>query len=337
MQLLNNIELSDYNTFGIKVKAKYFIKINDVEDLPELREIIKYSKEKYIILGEGSNVLFTKDYNGIVIKNEIKGIELIKEIEENYFVKIYSGESWKNVISYAVKNEYYGIENLSEIPGTMGAAPVQNIGAYGVEIKDVLVEVEYFDIDSSEIKILKVDECEFGYRESIFKKSIKNAYIISVTLKLNKAFNFQNEYQALNQELNKRGISNPTIKDIYIIVKEIRESKLPDYKIYGNAGSFFKNPVVEIEQFNLIKNNYSDVVSYKIDEKFVKIPAGWLIEKAGFKGKKINNVGCFEKQALVIVNYGNATGEDILNYATQVISKVKELFNIELTNEVNIL
>lgn len=337
MLIFQNVMLGSFNTFHINAKAKYFLRINSINNLYEISENEIFQREKYFVLGEGSNILFTKDYDGIILKNEISGREIVYEDDKEVVIRFGSGEIWKDIVEYCVENNYCGLENLAEIPGTVGASPVQNIGAYGKEVKDFIYEVEYFDFNERHIKKITASECEFEYRGSIFKTKLKNIFITTVSFRLKKTPELHSEYDALKNELIKRNISTPGIKDVFNVVTEIRKGKLPDPKDIGNAGSFFKNPVISAALFNELKIQYPEIPSYRVDEKFIKIPAGWLIEKAGFKGKRIVNVGTFEKQALVIVNYGGADGKEVQNFANQIIDSVKQLFNIGLTNEVNIL
>jgi UDP-N-acetylmuramate dehydrogenase len=291
-----------------------------------------------LILGGGSNILFTDDFQGLVLRNEIKGIELVDEDTENVYVKSGAGEVWHEFVCHCIDHNWAGLENLSLIPGSVGASPMQNIGAYGVEIKDVFHELSAYHIASGEIHTFDKQQCQFGYRESVFKRALKNQYIIiDVTFKLHKVAQIKTSYGAIQQELEKMGIFEPTIQDVSKAVIAIRQSKLPDPKVLGNAGSFFKNPVVSIQLFEDIKRNYPEVSFYPVSETEVKLAAGWLIEKAGFKGLRKENCGVHDKQALVLVNYGNSTGQEILNLSTQIIEHIQKLFGLTLEREVNII
>ncbi len=331
-----NISLKPYNTFGIEVFADEFIEIHDRSELQKFVEKIK----DFFILGGGSNILFTKNINKPVLKIQTRG-KSIKEKSDNHFAYIQAeaGESWHEFVLWCIDNGYGGIENLSLIPGNVGTAPMQNIGAYGVELKDVFDSLEALHIPTNQIKSFSKTDCNFGYRESFFKNEGKNEYIIlNVTFKLTK-INHQTktDYGAIRDELNKKGIKNPSIKEVSEAVIAIRQSKLPDPKDIGNSGSFFKNPVVSKKLFDKLQSKHKDVPSYVVSENEIKIPAGWLIEKCGFKGKRFGNTGVHEKQALVLVNYGKATGKEVLDLAKLIQSKVKETFEIDLEMEVNII
>lgn len=284
-------------------------------------------------------MLFTKDFDGDVLLNLIKGIEVVKEDDENVWVKAGGGEVWHEFVLWTIENNFGGIENMSLIPGSAGAAPMQNIGAYGVEIKDVFESLEAFEIESGEIKIFSGSECNFGYRESVFKRELKNQYIItSMTLKLTKDghHKINTSYGMIQSELDSKGISNPTIKDVSDAVIKIRQSKLPDPKEIGNSGSFFKNPILPNEQIEKLKSEFPDIPVYKVDEKSSKTAAGWLIDQAGWKGYRKENYGVHKNQALVLVNYGGAQGKSIYDLSESIIKSIKEKFGIELEREVNI-
>lgn len=332
----HDLNLKPYNTFGIDVKARHFASFNEVNQLPKL--LPKALQMPLLILGGGSNILFTEDFPGLVLRNEIKGIELVLEEAEHVLVKSGAGEVWHEFVMHCISNNWAGLENLSLIPGSVGASPMQNIGAYGVEIKDVFHELSAYHIATGEIHQFDNQQCQFGYRESVFKRSLKNQYIIvDVTFKLNKKPNLKTSYGAIQQELEKSQIEQPTIKDISDAVIAIRQSKLPDPKVLGNAGSFFKNPVVSMQLFETIKEQYPAVSFYPISATEVKLAAGWLIEKAGFKGLKVGHCGVHEKQALVLVNYGGSTGQEILDLSTHIIEKIQQLFGLTLEREVNII
>jgi UDP-N-acetylmuramate dehydrogenase len=307
-----------------------------------LKEILSSDIVKsnpFMILGGGSNLLFTKDYDGVVIRNAIKGIEIVKEENDDIYIKAGGGEKWHDFVLYCVKHNYGGIENLSLIPGTVGAGPIQNIGAYGVELKDVLTEVEAINIKTLEVKKFSNAECKFGYRDSIFKGIDKGRYIIlSVTLKLAKHPKKVNVfYGTLSKELEAMGVNNPTIRDVSDAVIKIRSSKLPDPNKIGNAGSFFKNPIITNAQFEKLKAEHPHVVHFPAEAGHTKLAAGWLIEQCGWKGKRFGDAGVHKDQALVLVNYGDATGKEIYDLSTQVIKSVKEKFEIELEREVNMI
>ncbi len=330
-----NIDLKNFTTFGVSANAKKFATFSTEE---EARNLTKNNNEALLILGGGSNVLLTQDFNGLVLKNEIKGISIIEKNNVTVVLKVGAGEEWHNFVLHTIENGYFGIENMSLIPGSVGASPMQNIGAYGVEIKDVFEKLEALEIETGEIHTFTKEACAFGYRESVFKHALKGKFIIThVYFHLSLVEKISTKYGAIEQELLKNGISNPTSKDVSNAVIAIRSSKLPNPKDLGNAGSFFKNPVVPIKLYNKIRETFSNVPSYPIDENSVKVPAGWLIESAGWKGKKIGACGVHVNQALVLVNYGGATGNDILNLSTEIIENVYQKFGIVLEREVNIL
>jgi len=335
MKFNNNFSLKEFNTFGIDAKAKIFFVLKNESDIADLFSSEEFKNNKYIFLGGGSNVLFTKDYDGLVILNDIKGLEIIKEDIENVFLKVASGENWHDLVMYTVEKDWWGMENLALIPGTVGASPIQNIGAYGVEVKDTIEEIEAYEISTSMKRVFKKEECNFGYRESIFKQELKNKYFIaSIIFKLSKNKKIQNTYKVLAEyiEENKLQINKP--KDMASVVISIRQSKLPDPKILGNCGSFFKNVFVDLKKLEEIKKTHPDVPFFTEEDK-IKIPTAWLIDKLGLKGFRAGDVGIHEKQALVIVNYGNATGEDIASFAQNIINTVYEKWGIVLHPEVN--
>jgi len=334
--LEKNVDLKPYNTFGISVKSDYFAAFQDVSSLSAL---LKENSGKTItILGGGSNVLFTKDYEGLILRNEIKGKEVVKEDNNSVLVKAGAGENWHEFVLYCIKNNWGGIENLSLIPGSVGASPMQNIGAYGVEIKDIFHELEAFNIETGKLETFSHSQCEFGYRESVFKRALKGKYVITtVTYRLSKNHELNTSYGAINSELEAKGIKNPTIKDVSDAVIAIRRSKLPDPKQIGNAGSFFKNPVVKQSVLNKIREKHPEVPFYPIDDNHVKLPAGWLIDTAGWKGKRIDNHGVHSKQALVLVNYDDATGKEIYALSQEILDDIQEKFGVLLEREVNIV
>ncbi len=330
-----NISLKKYNSFNIEVNAKEFAEINSKQELIEITN--KTKGKKVLYLGGGSNILFTKDFDGIVIHLNIKGITCEKTNSDETVVRANAGENWNNFVEFCIKNNLGGIENLSMIPGNVGSAPVQNIGAYGVELKDVFLTCEVFNKNDFSIKTYNIEDCKFEYRNSIFKEN-KNLIILSVRLKLkNKNHKINSSYGGINDELKKLKISKPTIKDISNVVCSIRKRKLPDPKKIGNAGSFFKNPVVKKDKLEWIKRYFNDVPSYKLDDKNYKIPAAWLIESAGLKGKELDGFGIHKTQPLVLVNYGGARGEDIYKLSLSIKEIIFKIFKIELETEVNII
>ena len=330
-----NIDLKDFTTFGVSANARHFATFSSEE---EARALVRNNTEELLILGGGSNLLLTQDFNGLVLKNEIKGITVSEKEDTSVVLKVGAGEVWHDLVLYTIEHGYHGLENMSLIPGSVGASPMQNIGAYGVEIKDVFEKLEALEIQTAEIYNFSKDACRFGYRESVFKRALKGKYIITyVYFRLSLTENVSTHYGAIESELTKQGISNPTSKDVSNAVIAIRSSKLPNPKELGNAGSFFKNPVVPIETYNRIKEVYLDAPSYPIDEKSVKVPAGWLIETAGWKGKQVGACGVHKNQALVLVNYGGATGNEIYKLSTAIIEDIVHKFGITLEREVNIL
>lgn len=338
MEILSHVSLKEYNTFGIDVSAQRFCVVKSKEDVIELIQNQFIHFRKHLFIGGGSNILLCNDVEGLVIKNEIDGIEIIKEDEHFIWIKSLSGTNWHAFVLFCVERNFGGIENLSLIPGTVGAAPMQNIGAYGVEIKDTFVELEVINLKTAETVVFTNKDCKFGYRESVFKKEEKgNYFIYSVTLKLSKQPKVNVSYGDIQKVLDEKSIANPTIKDVSDAVIEIRESKLPNPKELGNAGSFFKNPEVDIEVAEKIKHDFPEMPTYDLPNGKVKIPAGWLIEQCGWKGKQVGNTGNHAKQALVIVNYGNATGTEIWKHALAVQQSVYEKFGIALEAEVNIM
>lgn len=341
MQVQENYSLRKYNTFGLPTIAKYFATFFSEEKLKECLEENKSILSK-MILGGGSNILFTKDFDGMVLKNEISGINIINEDDEFVYINAGAGLKWHRFAMFCVNHNFGGVENLSLIPGNVGASPMQNIGAYGVEIKDVFYELEAFHLKEKVKQKFSVKDCEFGYRESVFKNKYKDQFaILNVTYRLKKKPVFNISYGAIETELQKKNVKELSVKSISDAVISIRSSKLPDPKIIGNAGSFFKNPIIgsqelhELIEFKQLPDRR--VPFYKIDEENFKIPAGWLIEQCGWKGFRKGEVGCYDKQALVLVNYGNATGKEIYNLSEEIKISVQEKFNIELEREVNIL
>ncbi|AWX45395.1 UDP-N-acetylmuramate dehydrogenase [Flagellimonas maritima] len=337
MNIKENISLKPYNTFGIDVIARFFIEIIGLAQLQKVLELEAYPK-KFIISG-GSNMLLTKDIDALVLYINLKGISIIEETNDDVIIKVMAGENWHELVLWSLENGYGGLENLSLIPGNTGTAPIQNIGAYGVELRDVFQSCTAMEIESGELIAFDKDECKFGYRDSIFKNEAKDKYIItSVSFKLTKQNHKLNTgYGAIEEELKKQGVIYPTIHDISRAVITIRQSKLPDPKEIGNSGSFFKNPIVSKKIFEKLKRDNPNIPFYEISEDEYKIPAGWLIEQCGFKGKRFGETGIHEKQALVLVNYGNASGEEVFELAQKIQKEVKEKFKITINAEVNII
>lgn len=332
-----NKPLKELNTFHIDVKAAKYCEIKSKKDILELSENDDFKSEK-LVLGGGSNILFTKDFAGLVIKNNIKGIEILSEDENSVKIKAGAGVVWDDLVKFCVEKEFYGIENLSLIPGTVGAAPIQNIGAYGTELSDVLFEVEFYDTEEQKFRSLEKDYCKLDYRNSIFKKELKNKIIItSVTLELSLEKSFNLSYRALQKEFEERSIDNIALSEVRDKIIQIRNSKLPSTDLYGNAGSFFKNPEITVSHFEKLKKKFPDIVYFETGKDKVKVPAGWLIETAGMKGKRIGNTGTYPEQALVIINYGNADGSEVKRFAEKIISEIDNKFGITLIPEVNIL
>lgn len=339
MEIQKNISLKPFNTFGIDAKAKYFSSFTSIDELQELFSNSKFKIQKSkLILGGGSNILLTKDFDGFVLKNEIKGIEIIKEDETHVYVKAGAGENWHRFVLFCVQNNYAGVENLSLIPGNAGASPMQNIGAYGVEIKDVFYQLEAFHRQDKLIQKFLLADCEFGYRDSVFKNKCKDHFIItSVTYCLNKKPFFNTSYGAINKELEKMNVQQLSIQAVSQAVINIRTSKLPDPEIIGNAGSFFKNPVITNSKFDSLKKEFPEMVAFPSDTDHTKLAAGWLIEQCGWKGYRKDDAGCYEKQALVLVNYGHAKGSEIFELSEEIICSVQKKFGIVLDREVNIV
>lgn len=337
MNIKENISLKKYNTFGIDVTARFFSEIFSEEELSELLLSDKIKPLDKLMLGGGSNVLLTHNYDGIVIKISIPGISIINDERDFVLVEAGAGVAWHDLVLFCVENNWGGIENLSLIPGTVGAAPMQNIGAYGQEVKDVFHSLDGVFIDTADRKTFYHDECKFGYRESIFKHELKEKFIITkVRLQLAKQPVINISYGSVKRELEKLKITAPTIKDVSNVICGIRISKLPDPVIIGNAGSFFKNPLVSKEKFESLKKDYPEIVFYPAADEQIKLAAGWLIEKCGWKGKRLGNAGSHEKQSLVLVNYGGASGAEILKIAGEIKKSVLEKFGVIIQEEVNI-
>lgn len=337
MEILKNHSLKAFNTFGIDVKAREFAVVNNMDQLIDL--VKKTPKSDLFILGGGSNMLLTQDVNRLVIQLNLKGISVVQNQESYVIVEAMAGEIWHEFVLFTLKNNFGGLENLSLIPGNVGTSPMQNIGAYGREIKDTFYSCKALNLDTFEIEVFDHSQCKFGYRESVFKNELKGKYIIiSVQFKLTKENHpLYIDYGAIKNELEKMDISNPSIQDVSQAVIQIRESKLPNPKEIGNSGSFFKNPVISKTQFHTLLQKYPEMPHYEVSETEVKIPAGWLIEQAGFKGKRFGDAGVHKNQALVLVNYGKASGLEIVNLAHQIQAKVNELYQINIIPEVNII
>ncbi|MBP9185593.1 MAG: UDP-N-acetylmuramate dehydrogenase [Bacteroidia bacterium] len=338
MYIQQNISLKEYNTFGIDVKAKEFVLIDTLEELCIFCAAFNLIDRKLLILGGGSNVLLTSDFDGMAIKMNLKGIEVISENQNNTWIKVMAGEVWHDFVMYCVNLNLCGVENLSLIPGCVGAAPMQNIGAYGVEIKDTFDSLEAVEITTGNMVKFSKDECNFGYRESIFKHEAKGKYIISsVIFKLSKQPILNTSYGAIQQVLTEKQITNPTVKDVSDAVVSIRQSKLPNPKILGNAGSFFKNPEISAAQFASLQVNFPGIVGYPASAGNIKVAAGWMIEQCGWKGKIVGHTGSHVDQALVLVNYGGATGHEIWQLALDIQASVLNKFGVTIVPEVNVV
>jgi UDP-N-acetylmuramate dehydrogenase len=337
MEIQHNFSLKKYNTFGIEAKAKLFVAVQSQEDLKNILAA-NQSQQKFI-LGGGSNMLLTKDIDALVIHIDLKGKKITAENEDFVWVESQAGENWHEFVLWTIAQNFGGLENMSLIPGNVGTTPVQNIGAYGTEIKDTFVSCEAMTIENQAIKTFNKEECQFGYRESVFKNEAKNQYVItSVVFKLSKRNHKINiSYGDISAELTKNDITNPTLKDVSNAVIAIRQSKLPDPKELGNSGSFFKNPILLRSDFEKIHKQFPEMKYFDISETQVKVPAGWLIEQAGFKGKRFGDAGIHKNQALVLVNYGNASGQEILNVSKDIQKTIFSIFGIHIEAEVNII
>ncbi len=337
MKIIADFSLKNYNTFGIAAKARFFVEVTTIDELITALKLQDYPHK--FILGGGSNMLLVQDINALVIHLNIKGIAVLEEDENNVVLKVMAGENWHQLVLWTLDHGYGGLENLSLIPGNTGTAPIQNIGAYGVELKDRFVSCEALHRENLQIATFSLEDCQFGYRESFFKNEGRNSYVIvSVTFKLSKKNHEINKsYGAIEQELQKNDIKNPSIKDISKAVIAIRNSKLPDPKKIGNSGSFFKNPIISKSEFEKFTEEHPAAPFYKVSEAAYKIPAGWLIEQCGFKGKRFGDAGVHVKQALVLVNYGNASGAEIMALASNIIDNVRNKFGIAIVPEVNLI
>jgi len=344
----NNIPIKQYNTFAINAYTESFAAFNSVENVQELLESYQQIKNNQqnsvLILGGGSNLLFTSNFDGLILKNEIRSIKIVKEDEQHIYIQAGAGENWHQFVLFCIEHNLAGVENLSLIPGNVGASPMQNIGAYGVEIKDVFHSLEAYHIKDKKLVTFSLNDCEFGYRESVFKKKFKNQFIItSVTYRLNRVPDYHISYGAIGQELEKMGVKDLSIRAISQAVINIRTSKLPDPAVIGNAGSFFKNPEVGSHEFHELTRMFPGIVGYELSSGNVKLAAGWLIEQCGpssgisWKGYRKGDAGCHEKQALVLVNYGNASGSEIYDLSEEILQSVKAKFGVVLEREVNIV
>ena len=337
MNIQQNISLKSFNTFGIDQNAEFFLEVSSISELKDALKWAEDREKEVLILGGGSNILLTQDLDLLVILNRIQGVKLIREDEKYYYVEVGAGENWHEFVMRSLEEDWFGLENLSLIPGTVGASPMQNIGAYGVEIKEVFHELKALNRSTHELEIFDTDACKFGYRESVFKKELKGKYIIcTVTFKLFKEPIFSIAYGAIQEVLDRNNIKKLSSKAISDAVIEIRKSKLPDPKEIGNSGSFFKNPTIPETDYLKLKEKFSEIPGYQ-NESGVKIPAAWLIEQTGWKGKRFGNIGVHEKQALVLVNFGDGKGHEIQKLSQKIQDSVQEKFGIALHPEVNFI
>jgi UDP-N-acetylmuramate dehydrogenase len=338
MNIQENFNLKSYNTLGVQSIARYYTEINNQEDIKALMGNQIIHSLPVLILGSGSNILFTNNFEGFVIKNNLMGIEVIEEDKEKVYVKVNSGENWSSFVDFCTDKGYYGLENLTMIPGTVGATPVQNIGAYGVELEDYFYKLDALELHSHKIKTLNLKDCDFGYRDSIFKSKYRGKYfILSVTFKLSKKPVLKTDYDDVKNEIAAKGITDLTPHKLKDIIACIRANKLPDPAHVKNAGSFFKNPVVKDKFFNELKADYPDIRGIHVDSSHIKIPAAWLIEQTGWKAVREGNVGVYSKHSLVLVNHGNASGKEIYDFACRIIDSVHIQFGIDLEFEVNVI
>lgn len=335
MNVSENYSLRHHNTFGVDAKARLFAAFTDIDELTEVLE--RYADESLLILGGGSNILFTRNFDGLVLKNEIGGIDIISENEEHVYVKAGAGVNWHALVMFCLERNLAGVENLSLIPGSVGASPMQNIGAYGVEIKEVFEQLEAYHIRDRKAVTFSNSDCEFGYRDSVFKGRYKNEFVIlHVVYRLNKVPHYHTGYGAVQEELDRLG-KGVTIQSVAEAVMNIRRSKLPDPATLGNAGSFFKNPTVPYAQFAALQEEHPSMPGYPLPSGDVKLAAGWLVEQAGWKGFRKGDAGCHSRQALVLVNYGSATGAEIYQFSEDIQESVASRFGVELEREVNIV
>lgn len=333
---MNNVSLKNYNTFGFDANAKHFVEVSSLSQLLDVLNLEEYQNEPKLFLGGGSNILLLNDFDGLVIKLNLKGIETLEETQEYSILKAGAGEIWHDFVLNSIDKNLSGLENMSLIPGTVGAAPMQNIGAYGAEVKDTFYNLEALNLETQKVETFDKDQCKFGYRESFFKHGGKNKYVIlNVSFKLSKSPKINIEYGAIKDTLKEMGIENPSLKDVSNAVIHIRQSKLPNPAEIGNAGSFFKNPEISTEFYRDLKEKFPTIPGYVINQTTVKVPAGWLIEQADWKGQKIGNVGVHSKQALVLVHFGSGKGLEIVELAKKIKESVFEKFGIEINPEVN--
>lgn len=338
MTVFENYSLKMLNTFGLETKARFYVEVHTIDELKNVLLTHSYKSMPKLILGGGSNILFTKDFEGLVIKNSIKGIEKMREDGESVWVKVGAGESWHDFVMHCLEKGWHGVENLSLIYGTVGAAPMQNIGAYGVELSEVFDLLIAVDMETSNQQFFTNADCKFGYRDSVFKNELKGKYVIAeVIFQLSKRPKLNISYGAIQQVLAEMRVNQPTAQAVSDAVIRIRKSKLPNPEQVGNAGSFFKNPEISKSLFENLKEEYPNMPSYPAGDERVKVPAGWLIEQCGWRGKRVGNTGAHKDQALVLVNYGNATGSEIKRLAEEIQTSVFDKFDIMLETEVNVI
>ncbi len=338
MKILRNYSLKNYNTFNVDINCNYFVSLESMDDISELIDSRNMLNQDRFVLGGGSNVLFKNNYPGWILKNDIQGIDIVRKEGDDIYIEAKGGEKWHELVRYCIKNNLGGLENLSYIPGTVGAAPIQNIGAYGVELKNIFVSLSAIDLETNELVEFKKNDCQFGYRDSIFKNKYKGKYLISsVVVKASSKHNPIIDYPDIKRKLEDRNVDSYSISLISDIIGEIRASKLPDPAVIGNCGSFFKNMTISTEKFNNLSKKYPDIPGYKQNNDFVKIPSGWLIEQCGWKGKGIGNASVYDKHSLIIVNLGGATGQELYDLSEKIITDVDKKFGILLEREVNIL
>jgi len=337
MEIEYNTSLKKYNTFGVQAFANKLVHIREENDLERLYEMGAFEQNEFLFLGGGSNMLFVNNYHGLVVHMAIKGIGH-QQHGTNVTVTVKGGEQWNEVVTYCVNRGFGGLENLTLIPGTAGAAPVQNIGAYGVELQDVFYNCKAFDVKNGVFRTFSKEDCAFSYRDSVFKNQYKGKYLITeVNLLLSTESKINTTYGAINEELSNRGIDRPDIKDVSQVVAAIRVNKLPDPSTIGNSGSFFKNPIVSVDTFNKLVSDFVDIVYYPYADGQIKLAAGWLIEQCGWKGKVVGNTGTWKNQALVLVNHGNSTGLEVYEFSEKIIESVKNRFGVKLEREVNVI
>ncbi len=338
LNIQENVSLKERHSFGVEVNSQYFIELNSIELIEEFVKHISEITQPIYFIGSGSNTLFTKDFKGTIVHINNKGIEFLVENDDEVLIQVGAGEIWDDFVNFCVENEYYGIENLSAIPGQIGTTPIQNIGAYGVEAKDCIEEVIYIDIEDKDTYVIDNTECQFGYRDSIFKNELKDKVIVTdVVFRLSKKADFKLDYGIIQQELDKRGIDNPNISEISNTIRRIRDSKLPDPKNIGNAGSFFKNPIITKAKYLELKKKFPKIISYKTKDDKIKIASGWMIDYLGWKGKEHHGAAVHTEQALVLTNKNNASGKAIQELAAMIQEDIMKHFDIELEAEVNIL